>query len=106
MIYQIFQEIIDNAVKFTDTGSVTIKQYQNDEYKLTVSIKDTGIGISPEYMEHLFEPFTQEQGGYTRKYEGNGLALALVKKYAELNNLTIKIKSGKNIGSEFIITFF
>ena len=106
MIYQIFQEIIDNAVKFTDTGSVTIKQYQNDEDKLTVSIKDTGIGISPEYMEHLFEPFTQEQGGYTRKYEGNGLALALVKKYAELNNLTIKIKSGKNIGSEFIITFF
>ena len=105
MTYQIFQEIIDNAVKFTDAGTVTIRQFVNDEGKLAVSVKDTGIGISAEYMEHLFEPFTQEQSGYSRKYEGNGLALALVKKYAELNNLTIRIKSTKNVGTEFVVIF-
>jgi signal transduction histidine kinase len=105
MVYQIFREIIDNAIKFTDSGTVSIKQFLNAEEKLSVSIKDTGVGISIGYMEHLFEPFTQEQSGYTRKYEGNGLALALVKKYAELNNLTIKINSEKNVGSEFIVIF-
>lgn len=105
MVYQIFREIIDNAIKFTDSGTVGIKQFLNAEEKLSVSIKDTGIGISKGYMEHLFEPFSQEQSGYSRKYEGNGLALALVKKYAELNNLTIKIKSEKNVGSEFTVIF-
>lgn len=105
MIDQIFQEIIDNAVKFTTTGTVHVKQFHNEEGKLSVSIKDTGIGISEEYLKHLFEPFSQEQSGFTRKYEGNGLALALVKKYVELNNLTIKVKSEKNAGTEFIIIF-
>ncbi|OGU55214.1 MAG: hypothetical protein A2V66_00695 [Ignavibacteria bacterium RBG_13_36_8] len=105
MIYKILQEIIDNAVKFTEKGSVTIKQFLNDENKLSVSIKDTGIGISDEYQEHIFEPFTQEKTGSTRKYEGNGLALALVKQYAELNNIEIKIYSEKNVGTEFTVVF-
>jgi signal transduction histidine kinase len=105
MINQIFTEIIDNAIKFTNTGTITIKQSVNEEGKLTVSIKDTGIGISQEYLKSIFEPFTQEQTGYTRTYEGNGLALALAKKYADLNNLTILVKSEKNVGSEFKIIF-
>jgi len=105
MVNQIFTEIVDNAIKFTKQGSVSIKQFVDDAGILTVSIKDTGIGISQEYMKQIFEPFTQEQTGYTRTYEGNGLALALVKKYADLNNLTIIVSSEKNIGSEFKIVF-
>ncbi len=105
MMYQIFNEILDNAVKFTDQGSIQVRQFLNESGKLCVSTTDTGIGISSDYLNHIFEPFTQEQTGYTRKYEGNGLALALVKKYTDLNNLTILVKSEKNVGSEFKIIF-
>lgn len=105
MIHQIFAEIIDNSVKFSDKGNIHIRQFLNNNGKLTVSILDSGIGISEEYLHRLYEPFTQEQSGYTRKYEGNGLALALVKKYADLNNLTIIVKSEKHVGTEFKIIF-
>lgn len=105
MLYQIFTEIIDNAIKFTDRGTVLITQAVNSEGKLSVSVKDSGIGISREYMKNIFEPFTQEQTGSSRKYEGNGLALALVKKYAELNDLSIFVHSEKNVGTEFIVVF-
>lgn len=105
MVYQIVKEIVDNAVKFTEKGTVHIKKFLNSDGKLSVSIKDTGVGISANYLKHIFEPFTQEETGFTRKYEGNGLALALVKKYAELNNLSVSVKSEKNVGSEFTIVF-
>ena len=105
MIHQIFAEIIDNAVKYTEQGSVQVRQFLNENGKLCVTITDTGIGISSDYLDHIFEPFTQEQTGYTRRYEGNGLALALIKKYADLNNLTMLVKSEKNAGSEFKILF-
>ncbi|MDP3582529.1 MAG: ATP-binding protein, partial [Ignavibacteria bacterium] len=58
-----------------------------------------------EYLQFLFEPFTQEDTGHTRKFEGNGLALALVKKYAEMNNLSIDLKSEKGVGTEVFIVF-
>jgi len=105
MIHQIFSEIMDNAVKFTEQGSIQVRQFLIESGKLCVSITDTGIGISQDYLNHIFEPFTQEQTGYTRRYEGNGLALALVKKYADLNNLTILVESEKNVGSEFAVIF-
>ncbi|MCX6173453.1 MAG: GAF domain-containing sensor histidine kinase [Ignavibacteriales bacterium] len=105
MIHQIFAEIIENAVKFTEQGSIQVRQFLDENGKLCVSITDTGIGISSDYLNHIFEPFTQEQTGYTRRYEGNGLALALIKKYADLNNLTMLVKSEKNIGSVFNILF-
>lgn len=105
MIYQIVKEIVDNAVKFTEKGTVNIKKFLNDDGKLSISVKDTGVGISTNYLKHIFEPFTQEETGFTRKYEGNGLALALVKKYAELNNLSVSVRSEKNVGSEFTIVF-
>ena len=105
MIYQIIQEIVGNAVKFTRQGAISIRQFKNPEGKLCVAISDTGIGISKEYLEHIFEPFTQEETGYSRKFDGNGLALALVKKYADLNNLLLEVKSEKNVGSKFTIIF-
>ena len=79
-ITQAFQNLIDNAIKYTDKGSVEITMYKKQN-KIFVDIKDSGIGISENYMKKLFEPFSQEDDGYTRKFEGTGLGLALTKKY-------------------------
>ncbi|HEX2866886.1 MAG TPA: HAMP domain-containing sensor histidine kinase [Ignavibacteriales bacterium] len=101
---QIFDNLLDNAIKFTNQGHVELKTvaYENE---LAVVVSDTGIGISEEYQKILFEPFSQEDTGYTRRYEGNGLGLALAKKYCELNNARIHVKSRKGQGSEFKVVF-
>ncbi len=104
-IKQVFLNIIDNAIKYTDNGSVIIKTYKNEEGKVVVSVSDTGIGISEKYLSQIFDPFTQEDQGYTRKYEGNGLGLSLVKQYLELNKAELSIQSEKGAGSTFTVTF-
>ncbi len=104
-INQIFINLVDNAMKYTNQGSIKVIIDKNKDDYPYVSVEDTGIGISEEFIPKLFEPFMQEDRGYTRKYEGNGLGLALVKKYCDLNDLTINVESKKNIGSIFTITF-
>ena len=102
-VNQIFANLIDNAIKYTKEGSITIECGRNELNELYVSILDTGVGISDKYMPNLFDEFSQEDMGYTRKFEGNGLGLALVKKYCELNNFEILAESKKNIGSKFTV---
>lgn len=104
-LIQIFQNLIGNAVKYTRKGSVTVKVYKNKDEKICVDIKDTGIGMSREYQANLFSPFSQENVGYKREFEGNGLGLALVKKYVDINNSEIKVSSEKDKGSVFTIIF-
>ncbi|MFZ0452182.1 MAG: ATP-binding protein [Ignavibacteriaceae bacterium] len=104
-VNQIFQNLIGNAVKYTPEGYVDITLFDKDEYNLCVEIRDSGIGMSREYMEKLFTPFSQEDSGHKRKFEGNGLGLALVKKYVELNNADISVDSVKDQGSVFTVTF-
>lgn len=104
-IGQIFNNLIDNAIKYTDEGSITIELKNDTDGNLEVSVKDTGIGISEDYLPSLFNPFTQEEEGYTRKYEGNGLGLSLVRHYCELNKATIDVASEKNFGSTFTVLF-
>lgn len=104
-ISQLFENLIENAIKYTPKGSVKVSAYINSIGKLQVDIIDTGIGIAPEYLPKLFEPFTQEEQGYTRSYEGLGLGLSLVKNYADLNNAEIKVESEKDKGSVFSIIF-
>ena len=101
----IFTNLIDNAVKYTDKGKIEIVINRNEQNKLYVEVKDTGIGISEEFIPRLFDAFTQEEHGYSRKYEGNGLGLALVKKYCELNNAKIEVESTKGVGSIFRVIF-
>ncbi len=96
---KLFENIIDNAVKYTDKGTINIKIERTQNGKITVKVRDTGIGISKEYFPKIFEPFTQESTGDTRKFDGNGLGLALVKEYAEMNNYEIKIASEKEVGT-------
>jgi PAS domain S-box-containing protein len=104
-LMQIFQNLIGNAIKYTKKGSVSVKVYRNKEEKICVDIKDTGIGMSKEYLSNLFSPFSQENVGYKREFEGNGLGLALVKKYVEINNFDIKVASEKDKGSVFTVIF-
>jgi PAS domain S-box-containing protein len=103
-INQIFYNLIDNAVKYTKSGSVTIL-VERKKTTLSIAIKDTGIGIAKEYIPLLFTPFSQEEQGYTRRFDGNGLGLALVKKFCELNKATIQVESEKNSGSTFTVIF-
>lgn len=103
-VNQIFANLIDNAIKYTETGEVRI--IINKEYFWpTITVKDTGIGIKKEYLPYLFDSFTQEEQGYRRKFEGNGLGLALVKKYCEMNNATIEVESEKGKGTQFKVIF-
>lgn len=101
-ITQIFANLIDNAIKYTNEGLITINLIQNSEY-YNCEIIDTGIGISEEYLPRLFEVFSQEEQGYTRKYDGSGLGLALVKNYCSINNAVIQVESKKGSGSKFTV---
>jgi signal transduction histidine kinase len=104
-VMQIFANLIDNAFKYTNKGKVQVVIKKDKSGNLVVSVKDTGIGMSAKYIPKLFRPFSQEEQGYTRKFEGNGLGLALVKNYCDLNNAAISVKSKKNVGTTFKITF-
>ncbi|MDP4176066.1 MAG: PAS domain-containing sensor histidine kinase [Bacteroidota bacterium] len=104
-ISQIFEQLIDNAIKYTPQGCVEITQYLDNDSNMCVKVKDSGIGISQEYLPQLFTMFSQEEMGYTRKYDGNGLGLALVKRLAELNKARVKVESEKGKGSSFTVIF-
>ena len=100
---QLFINLIDNSIKYTKAGEIKIIVSEESD-NLVIQIIDTGIGISEEFLPTLFEPFLQEEMGYTRSFEGNGLGLALVNKYLELNNGTIDVQSKKGVGSIFAVS--
>lgn len=104
-VNQIFKNIIDNAVKYTHYGNIDVVIERDDKGRLCVEVNDSGIGISEEFFPHLYRAFTQEEQGFTRKFEGNGLGLALVKKYCELNNAEITITSQKSVGTSVKVVF-
>jgi len=104
-VTHIFNNLVFNAIKFTHKGNVKINLKKNKKRQLVVEVIDTGIGISKKFLPNLFELFTQEESGYTRKYDGNGLGLTLVKKYCDINNIMISVISTKGKGSKFSLTF-
>lgn len=104
-VNQIFQNLINNAIKYTLKGYVEVFVRNESDNKVRVEIRDSGIGMSDEYLKKIFTPFSQEDVGYKREFEGNGLGLALVKKYVELNKAEIEVESEKSIGSVFSVTF-
>jgi PAS domain S-box-containing protein len=103
-VHQIFSNLIDNSIKYTPDGSITLTAKKENK-KAIIEVIDTGIGMTEEYLRNIFQPFTQEEQGYTRKFEGSGLGLSLVKKYCDFNNAAISVESKKNIGSKFIVSF-
>ncbi|MBI1936938.1 MAG: hybrid sensor histidine kinase/response regulator [Ignavibacteriales bacterium] len=102
---QVFSNLIDNAIKYTENGTVQINLLRDDENHLCVEVADTGIGISEDFRPYIFGAFRQEEHGYTRKYEGSGLGLALVKRYCELIHADIEVDSEKGKGTKFKVRF-
>lgn len=104
-IQQILVNLIGNAIKFTDEGSVSLNitatNLADDEQEVTFSIKDTGIGISEEALSQLFKPFTQVNTTALRKYGGTGLGLSICKKLVEMMNGRIWAESREYQGSVF-----
>ena len=103
-IDQALINLTENAIKFTNKGGVTLRVFRENQW-LSVEIKDSGIGISPEYLPKVFSVFSQEIAGYSRPFEGLGLGLALTKRYIELNKGSVTVKSRKGIGSAFVVRF-
>jgi signal transduction histidine kinase len=101
---QVILNLLNNAVKFTEKGHVFIScRIEDDQYCLSVS--DTGIGIQPEQLQIIFEPFKQIDSGLTRKYEGTGLGLSICKKLIEMMGGSIAVESRWGQGSTFTIRF-
>jgi len=84
---------------------VEISLFNIDEHSVGISIKDSGVGISKEYLPDLFEPFVQQEMGYSRPFEGMGLGLPIVKKLVDANNGEIKVESEPGKGSTFTLGF-
>ncbi len=101
---QAIRNIVDNAIKFTREGKVVLRLRSGEEENILLDIEDTGIGISDSYIPHLFEPYSQEDSGYSRAYEGVGLGLALVQMYVHANGASIQVESQKGKGSRFTIS--
>lgn len=104
-ISQAITNVLDNSVKYTNEGFVKLTLLKDTEQKVTLEIEDSGIGISENYLSHVFDVYSQEQFGYNREYEGLGLGLSLVKRYLEMNNSEISVKSRKGKGSVFTLKF-
>ncbi|RMF08404.1 MAG: PAS domain S-box protein [Candidatus Neomarinimicrobiota bacterium] len=100
---RILNNLIDNAVKYTPSGSVSVRLSRHKPHYI-LTIRDTGIGISPEYLPRLYDIFSQESVGYTKKFQGIGLGMSLVKKYSDLLGIQIQVESSKGIGTTFTLT--
>ncbi len=99
---QIITNLLNNAIKFTQDGKITLHVENLEDGILRVSIQDSGIGISQEQQEHLFDSFTQADGSTSRKYGGTGLGLSISKQLVELMDGKIWVESELGKGSTFI----
>lgn len=103
-IKQILYNLVNNAIKFTqEEGYITINVFRRGDV-LQVEVKDTGIGISKIDAEKIFHPFVQLDGSTAREYAGTGLGLSIVKRFVELHNGKIWVKSELDKGSTFTFT--
>ena len=107
LLEQILRNLIDNAIKYTEKGGITLiaNQIEDDKKNLycTITVKDTGIGISEKNKNMIFDPFRQISEGVTRRYEGTGLGLTIAQKMITLLNGALKVESIENVGSEFSV---
>ena len=97
---RVLNHLMDNAVKFTLEGSIRLS-YAKEEENLVFRVKDTGIGINKENLDHIFEEFRQEIDGHHRPFEGLGVGLTLAKEVIERMGGKIFVQSEKGVGSEF-----
>jgi len=105
---QILNNLVNNAVKFTHDGGVIVKvdTYEEEKHKFVrINICDTGIGIPKDNIKTIFEEFRQVSEGFNRHFEGTGLGLTITKRFIDLMEGKIEVKSEIGTGSEFTVTF-
>ena len=103
---QMILNLVGNAIKFTDEGGISICCRLDDSGgapMMEISITDTGIGMTPEQTEHIFDPFSQADSTTTRRFGGTGLGLSISKKFSEALGGDIKVTSKAGVGSTFTI---
>ena len=107
-IRQVLFNLVGNAIKFTDSGQIAVETWampgrQPECIRLFFSVADTGIGIPPARIRHIFEPFTQVDGSLSRRYQGSGLGLTIVKRLVELmgGNLLVDSEPGQGTSITF-----
>lgn len=101
----IMENLINNAIKFTRTGSIRLTAGVNEENKIFISVRDTGIGIDEKHINIIFQEFRQVSEGINREYQGTGLGLTITEKYIRMLNGNIEVKSKIGEGTLFTITF-
>ncbi|MDI6739168.1 MAG: HAMP domain-containing sensor histidine kinase, partial [Candidatus Edwardsbacteria bacterium] len=100
-IYQVIENLLTNAIKFTDAGSVSLAARAKDETGIELSVIDTGIGIPGESLGKIFDRFHQADGSSIRRHGGVGLGLAIVKSILDAHNAAISIASAPGQGTTF-----
>ncbi len=107
-VKQVLVNLVGNAIKFTESGSVTLRLSREISYfahTIKVNVCDSGIGMSPQQLDRLFQPFTQADSSTTRKFGGTGLGLTISKRLANLLSGDIRVSSEIGKGSQFSFTF-
>lgn len=106
---QVIANLLSNAVKFTDHGEIVLSLVfgisDENRFNLTLTVRDTGIGIPPEAQEKIFEHFLQADGSTTRKYGGTGLGLAICRSLVEMMGGHLSVFSQPGQGSSFVVSF-
>ncbi|MCB0035535.1 MAG: hypothetical protein KDE51_15995, partial [Anaerolineales bacterium] len=103
-LQQILTNLVGNAIKFTNIGSVVVHLYRSQPGYWSVKVTDTGIGIPAEAHEYIFEPFSQIDGSLTRQNSGTGLGLSIVRQLTDLMGGYVTLVSEPERGSEFTVT--
>jgi signal transduction histidine kinase/DNA-binding response OmpR family regulator len=101
---QILINLTGNALKFTQQGCVTLRIFEPAPERLAISIRDTGVGMNPEKLKKLFQPFVQAESDTQKKFGGTGLGLAISAKFAELLDAAIAVESEEGKGTVFTLT--
>lgn len=102
-IKQILINLTGNALKFTQNGEVTLNIFAPNPEQIGISISDTGIGISPEKIKKLFQPFVQAESDTQKKFGGTGLGLAISSNFAELIQAQLNVESKEGHGTTFTL---
>ena len=102
-IERVILNLLSNAIKFSNDNGVIYVNLNKEDENLIISVKDFGIGMSKEHLDKIFDRFIQLDNTMTRKNEGSGIGLSIVKSFICLHKGSISVKSKENEGSEFII---
>ncbi|HIE02470.1 MAG TPA: response regulator [Thiotrichaceae bacterium] len=103
-LQQIMHNLIGNAIKFTATGSVTVKADVTEDNRIEITVADTGIGIPKDKFDTIFKSFEQVDASTAREYGGTGLGLSITKQLVELHGGTISVASELGQGAQFTFT--